>query len=663
MRRNVTTQEVAGSAGASAAQAAVLDHAVGYRAVLRLPEGASALDLSDEELRQWLRSKLHSKRRGTLESADWDGEGDFRLGKAAVVSVTIDDDSHGARRRLTRFVETNNRGTWLISVFALSSRSHGEAVVIEAGMLDVEPERAMRDVAPPRIVKNLLARTTVRDGAAHLTPAPVRVDVDDVAALVAVINDAERRVPVVVATSLSRDTDEAWQRTIADLTTMSVGVAATYVVTDAAAVALGSMLPPSHAVSPGRVRTFVTDVDFALPADGARHRVLGPATFARSIRGGRVAVPLQSLHAEGIRKHFLGHELPKDVRRGMRLLIDAESRRIRDARISTIVAERVESTLATDEAHETRSVTDTDTGTTAPTVGSSIESPEFGAFSVGLKDRIARFARRWLGVSNFEHDHFDALDSLLAKAAGEKSAYEELFAEAGAREARLADQLLALNERIDELELVAASEAQDALDLRRERDWLRTSMTSEQRAALAVVPDDSDWAGPESVRELVARLTPGDEEHAAIARVQFTGDDAGPLSVDERDPIGRYASALWLYVRVLHDYAEAKAGGWSGNMHMYLTNDDGPIGTRCPRDRHASTESDSVLQNKAWRQERVFPVPDSTGAGVLREMFAHFKPTHRDTFAPRMHYFDDTDRSGKVFIGYIGQHLTNTKTN
>lgn len=661
MRRNVATQEVAGSAGASAAQAAVLDHAVGYRAVLRLPEDVSALDLSDEELRQWLRSKLRSNRRGTLESADWDGEGDVRLGKSAVVSVTIDDDAHGARRRLTRFVETNDRGTWLISVFALSSRSNGEAVVIEAGMLDVEPERAMRDVAPPRIVKNLLARTIVRDGAAHLTSAPVRVDVDDVAALVAVINDAERRVPVVVATSLSRDTDEVWQRTIADLTTMSVGVAATYVVTDAAAVALAAMLPPSHAVSPGRVRTFVTDVDFALPADGARHRVLGPATFARSIRGGRVALPLQSLHAEGIRKHFLGHELPKDVRRGMRLLIDAESRRIRDARISTIVAERVETTLASDEALETRSVTDT--GTTEATVSSSIESPEPGAFSIGLKDRIARFVRHWLGASNLEHDHFDALDSLLAKAAGEKSAYEELFAEAGARETRLADQLLALKERIDELELVAASEAQDALDLRRERDWLRTSMTSEQRAALAIVPDDSAWAGPESVRELVARLTPGDEEHAAFARVQFTGDDAGPLSIDERDPIGRYASALWLYVRVLHDYAEAKAGGWSGNMHMYLTNDDGPMGTRCPRDRHASTESDSVLQNKGWRKERVFTIPDSTGAGAPREMFAHFRPTHRDTFAPRMHYFDDTDRSGKVFIGYIGPHLTNTKTN
>lgn len=43
-------------------------------------------------------------------------------------------------------------------------------------------------------------------------------------------------------------------------------------------------------------------------------------------------------------------------------------------------------------------------------------------------------------------------------------------------------------------------------------------------------------------------------------------------------------------------------------------------------------------------------------------MAAHFKPTWTDTFAPRMHYFDDTDGTGKIYVGYIGRHLTNTKS-
>ena len=43
-------------------------------------------------------------------------------------------------------------------------------------------------------------------------------------------------------------------------------------------------------------------------------------------------------------------------------------------------------------------------------------------------------------------------------------------------------------------------------------------------------------------------------------------------------------------------------------------------------------------------------------------MAAHFKPTWRDRLAPRMHYYDDTSNTGKVYIGYIGRHLRNTKT-
>lgn len=44
-------------------------------------------------------------------------------------------------------------------------------------------------------------------------------------------------------------------------------------------------------------------------------------------------------------------------------------------------------------------------------------------------------------------------------------------------------------------------------------------------------------------------------------------------------------------------------------------------------------------------------------------MTAHFAPTHRDQNAPRMYYFVDLATTHKAYIGYIGVHLTNTKTN
>ena len=31
--------------------------------------------------------------------------------------------------------------------------------------------------------------------------------------------------------------------------------------------------------------------------------------------------------------------------------------------------------------------------------------------------------------------------------------------------------------------------------------------------------------------------------------------------------------------------------------------------------------------------------------------------------APRLHYFDDCSGTGKIYIGYMGLHLRNTRTN
>ena len=44
-------------------------------------------------------------------------------------------------------------------------------------------------------------------------------------------------------------------------------------------------------------------------------------------------------------------------------------------------------------------------------------------------------------------------------------------------------------------------------------------------------------------------------------------------------------------------------------------------------------------------------------------MKAHFKLASIGMLSPRMYYHDDYANSGKIYIGYIGRHLTNTMTN
>ena len=97
-------------------------------------------------------------------------------------------------------------------------------------------------------------------------------------------------------------------------------------------------------------------------------------------------------------------------------------------------------------------------------------------------------------------------------------------------------------------------------------------------------------------------------------------------------------------------------------MHDYLANP--PAGYRtCSASRHRSNESDTVKGNEKMRRERTRAVPVEVDPRGVIEMWAHFAPTRCDQNAPRMHYYPDTERTHKVYIGYIGRHLTNTKTN
>ena len=626
---------------------------IGYRSILRLQRQSNAIAVAEAQLQAWL-AKKYRRSADTFDPQIWDQAGVHKLETGAELRFTRDDrEVDNSRRRLYRLIDSTPAGTYTVSIYAASipqSKNYPETIVVEVDKANEKLESAPLKIDPPGIVGMLLDSLQVYDGNTRLFGHPTVIRHGDTTQVVEAILDPERTASVIVAGSLGPEQDEAWRQVFADLTRLSVGTAATFVVYADAIDELNAALPPDLCIDTGKVRTFLPGVDVDDPTDAHRHKWLGPATLERSLDSKRlkVARPLQLRHALASRRRLVEMELPPDVRRTIELLRRAETGVARDAR----VAERILENTAAAEQVRAHPLPDPDIDKTPLPAGERHSS----------WDAAGSLIRRWLPIQSPDATHLKDLERFIELHVAEASVAKEQLTEAAEREEGLAEEVRALKQRLEDMELDLAQAEQDEAESQYELRVLRKRLSATSRAEdTYVAPEVDDWASPESIEELIQRLTPGRGQHSALSLVEFTGNADAALQIDERYPSGLYARTLWTFVRVLYDYAEAAIDGGPGSVYLYL-NDTEIEGTKCPLERHAAKESDTVMNNTSWRNERLLPVPKSVSADGQILMPAHFKPTHRDTFAPRMHYFDDTKQSGKIYIGYIGRHLTNKKT-
>lgn len=608
-----------------------------YRTVLRLAVGSDAIRIAEQELEGWLAEKIPATHRHELKDGQLFRPGHYDLGGGRQIdSVRVDRDEDDSRRLMVRWVEETKSGTWEVSFAAMEfpAGRHPSALVIEAQRVD-DPN-ASGVVDPPRVVRRLLEREEVFDGRARITAQPLLIGPDEVIDVYQAILDPERTASVIVAASLGRDYDGPFREQVRQLTAKVVGLAAVFFLTQEAVLELNEILPVSHQVEPGRVRTYLPGVDVETPWDARRHRVLGPVSFARSIKNGRVSQGLQMAYAVQTRGLLLQRQLPREIRRGLEVLTDELVKQGRRAKIDerTSVALRVDVPVEPSQAPS-------------------------------LVQKAQGVIQRWLRRNSpiVEGDLVE-LDAFIAK---QVATAETFLEEADRLEQELGEEKVGredLQRDRDELELELVVAQEEATDLRRKVEYLqgRLKEVGDFEAATANLAPDDDWKVPSDVVELAESLRAGaSEQHRAFVRVEFTGDISVVQEVQKRDQVGRYVNAFWEFVQVLYDYAECRMAGYSGGVHAYLA-DEEVSGKKCPQRRHAPTESDSVVSRATWREERNLPVPQQVSDSGRVLMLAHFKPTHENAFAPRLHYFDDTSGSGKIYIGYIGRHLSNTKT-
>lgn len=143
-----------------------------------------------------------------------------------------------------------------------------------------------------------------------------------------------------------------------------------------------------------------------------------------------------------------------------------------------------------------------------------------------------------------------------------------------------------------------------------------------------------------------------------LEQVTFTGDPGQALGLDRRC-CGRrknWARKTWRALSALEAYAQARARGesTSGFWH-YCRSGVAPISHH----QVSLQESDNALRN--WAEERMFPVPVSVHPRGRAQMVAHIRIDSRPP-APRVYYLDRTAQGEGVLVGYIGAHLTTTRT-
>ncbi|GAA4382387.1 hypothetical protein [Tsukamurella soli] len=486
----------------------------------------------------------------------------------------------------------------------------------------------------------------------------------------------------MAAADFMRDNHEQIQQHVQDLTRDTVGTAAAFVLTGRASGRFAELIGDSHAVQCGTLRTFLPRVVPRDASDGRRHRFLTRRSFLDSMRDPK---PTARILWARSRDLALTTRLPdgvlavdRELRRRLDDLLLASLLQVDEApvlpaeELATAVAEPpIEESPQEPEPGETVArATPLDlfkhrprapksapqsTSTARPTEAETGASPASGVLT-----SIKAVVGRVLGGVPVTVEAIRRLGDLAVAGAAASAAHADLKA------------------RIDglETELLVASDERDSLRADLEGEQLDHAIASDQvrelerqtrslqielsRVGLAEqawsVPDVAPRdIAPDSFADLLDRF---DE----LEYLRFTGDASEVLELGERDAVGTWAKKTWDALLALDDYAAARLGSYRGSIDQFLQNP--PHGSHVfPPNKHAYTESETVQNNPKMRRERMLPVPKAVHQAGVVFMPAHFKITISGTISPRMHYYDDLSGTRKIYVGYIGSHLTNTQTN
>ena len=698
----------------------------GYRAIVELDGKEGALQTADRLFHEWAQNKYPLEGRSARIECEEEGIYRFgeltscRGSVADIVATKLTEASEDKHyeRQLLEMVERTGDGHQQCTTRIFAMHATKESRYRDVLWVEVTPPRESGwDAKPPRLVRDLISEGHCYDRGMPLSESLQSISDDrQVEELIGWIRDERRRASVVVAAPLTDgsgqgalEAESRWKTILGTLTRDSLGCASYFLLTPDAYRQFRERIGEECVMPKGSLRTYLPGFRPDDPTDRYRHRVLTAATLLRRYDEKQkkfrselseiiARTPCEYLWEKGLDKELRRAQAPLDKKRltvptFYPLREATESAELLDERVRQRVAESLsalshEAVLPVEESSKPELVKPEGAAPGAHVSdwsGSAVvaepapqrsESPHLAWY-----EPLRRLIRRFLPFFS-PRTPADLTSGVMALSSGLDAmnrTYEELSSERD----KLSGELQAAKELLDG----AADDSEEIRTLKEDYDNLdrELSEAQEERENLARRNQYLEWkvknpgatdverdfveeqldARPTCMSEFFDRMTLGSFD--TVTKYVVLSDPDGMMEdILKLDALAssRYAAEFWNYVLVLRDYMRAREAGdfAGGNVHDYLANP--PEGYRtCSAARHRSNESETVKGNEKMRRERTLPVPREVDPSGEIEMWAHFAPTHCDQNALRMYYYADTKTTGKVYIGYIGRHLTNTKTN
>lgn len=699
----------------------------GYRAILELQEKEDVWEVAYRIFHEWINGKYRSPDgKGSIDF-EQDGiyqlgkltvkEHPDRSDDVIVTRLHEScKDDHYIRHLLevVNISEENERWTTRVYAMTATKESRYRKVI----WIEVIPPASFEGPARrPNLVVNLVSQYEVRESGVLISDSIREViDQKEVDVLVDQIFDQQRRVAIVVAAPISDENDHAhhkWGEILKTLPDDSCGCASYFLlkpdVYDYFCQRIGSLK-----MGRGCLRTYLPQVNPSDDLDSKRHRILTSSTlyhgidsetrkFRRKLSEIIAQTPCTYLWEKGLDGELKSAE---DVLSKQRIhvptfpsspVVEVLPDEPHDQELSLTggLANSVQEALAKKKPQRFLEGPSTQVLQTRAT--STVRTRPIGGREVPWANPLIALIRRFAPLFNpkTHEDLKDGVEALSDGIKGIDKKYDELKAsirtlkldhleekkrlqiaqetgEALLQQVReeLSEQIRQVEQekdRFEDQEIERSYERDEMRKLEAENRKLQWQVSHPQLSPHDFV-DTEQYLDepPEDMATLFDWMTADDRYARVREYVEFSApkrmQDA-IMELDEKAENWRYAADFWKFILVLRDYMRAcEVGDFCGSVHQYLKESVGTYRT-CSYKRHAPTESQTVRNTPGWRTERIFPIPFEVNPEGEVEMFAHFKTSHSDTNDPRMYYLIDNDHTHKVYIGYIGPHLTNTKTN